>query len=178
MFAGVFMDRDGTINVEKKYLYKISDWEWIPKAKKSIKLLKENNFKIIIISNQSGISRGLFSEKDLYILNNFINSELYKINTKIDAFYHCPHHPSFNIKCDCRKPGSGLIKKAAKELNIDLNRSWMIGDKKIDIMAGQDLGIKTILVRTGYGKKEEKKISIEQIVLPSIYESAKFILAQ
>lgn len=147
MNRAVFLDRDGTINVDRSYLYKIEDFEWIKGAKEAIKYIHNKNYLAIIVTNQSGVARGYYSEKDVNILHKFINNELQKINTKIDAFYYCPHLSEakiskYKMECDCRKPKPGMILQAAKDYNIDLASSWIFGDKERDILAGKNAGVK------------------------------------
>ena len=125
---------------------------------KAIKLLNEKRFKVVIVSNQSGVARGYFTEEDVKRVNLKIISELGD-DCFIDAIYFCPHHPKIGIElyrkdCDCRKPKPGMLKRAAKDLNIDLNQSFMIGDKMDDICAGYQAGCETILVLTGQGRDE------------------------
>ncbi len=147
MNKAVFLDRDGTINVDKAYLFKPEDFVWIKGAKGAIKYAHDKGYLVIIVTNQSGVARGYFGEDDVKALHKFINDELQKINTKIDAFYYCPHHPEasalkYKVECNCRKPKSGMILQAAKDYNIDLSSSWIFGDKERDILAGKNAGVK------------------------------------
>ena len=153
----VFLDRDGTINVEKDYLHKIEDFEFIPGAPEAIKRLKEAGFLVIVVSNQSGVGRGYFDEQAVDKLHRHMQSKLAVHNTSIDAFYFCPHHPekglgNYKVVCDCRKGEPGMLLQAAKEYDIDLQKSFMIGDKLADIEAGQRAGCHALLVLTGYGQ--------------------------
>ena len=140
-----FLDRDGVINSKKindGYIGKINDFKWIPGAKKTIKYLKLNDFKVVIATNQSGIARGFYSEEDIKRLHNEINSQLKMINCKIHDFFYCPYHPRYGNKkykknSYLRKPNPGMILKAVKKWNIDLSKSLMIGDKKIDKIAAK-----------------------------------------
>jgi len=159
--TAVFIDRDGTINVEKEYLYKIDDWEWIPGAIEAIKSLNDLDFAVIVISNQSGVVRGLYTGEDIRKLHKFVDLELARSGARIDAFYYCPHHPEFGDRraCDCRKPAPGLILRAATDHDIDLSRSYLIGDKAIDIEAGMAAGVTPVMVATGYGKEQHKFVS-------------------
>lgn len=158
----VFLDRDGTINIDKEYVHRIEDFEFIDGAIEGIRMLNENDFKVIVISNQSGIGRGYYTEKDVELLHNFINLELAKHNAHINAFYYCAHHPTeaigkFRIKCNCRKPETGLFKKAIVDFNIDIKKSFLVGDKSIDIEAGNRIGLITILLRAGSHYREAIK---------------------
>jgi len=160
----VFLDRDGVITKEPPYYaHKIDQLELIPKSAEAIRLLNKNGFKVIIISNQSGVARGYYQEKDIQIYNNEMKRQLEEKGARIDAIYYCPHHPEATIKeykidCDCRKPKPGMLRQAEKDLNLDLKRSFLVGDKMSDIEAGYRAGCKTILVLTGQGDGELKKI--------------------
>lgn len=137
MRKAIFLDRDGTINVEKDYLYKISDFEFLPGAVEALQLLQRDGYLLIIITNQSGIARGFYSEKDFHILNKWMIDELRCKGIVIDKVYYCPHHPEakiekYRLSCECRKPGLGMFMQAVKEFDIDLGKSFSIGDKLRD----------------------------------------------
>ncbi|MDP2704198.1 MAG: D-glycero-beta-D-manno-heptose 1,7-bisphosphate 7-phosphatase [bacterium] len=141
----VFLDRDGTINVYKPdYLWKIEDFLWIPEAKEGLRILSKTDYKIVIVSNQSGVGRGYYTKEDVERLHDWMLEECKKEGIRIDAIYYCPHHPDEG--CLCRKPKPGMIHRAAEELVIDLKKSWMIGDNPKDIEAGHAAGLKTIQV--------------------------------
>jgi D-glycero-D-manno-heptose 1,7-bisphosphate phosphatase len=171
----VFLDRDGTINVEKNYLYRIEDWEWISGAQDSIKMLREAGYLIVVVSNQAGIARGLYSTGDVDVLHAHVQQDLAVHSTCIDSFYYCPHHPDFDDLCTCRKPAPGMLLQAAKDLNIDLSASWMIGDKAIDVSAGHAAGLKSMLVKSGYGSVEMSMTSADTPVFQSVVEAASHI---
>ena len=175
----VFLDRDGTINIEKNYLYRIKDWEWIPGAMEAIKLFNEKGFFVVVITNQSGIARGLYSEEDVDSLHNFVSQQIRSYGGKIDKYYYCPHYPNHEEgNCYCRKPLPGMILDASRDLDIDLNRSWIVGDKVSDIQAGKNLNLRNILVLTGHGEKEKDLLSNEnQVVCNNILEAAHFVLS-
>lgn len=137
----LFLDRDGTINVEKNYVYKIDDFEFIEGVLDLISSYYKKGFLIFIITNQAGIARGYYTEDDYQILTNWILNEFHNKNIEIAKVYHCPHHPSISGKCDCRKPNPGMILKAIDEFNIDPINSILIGDKESDILAGENAGI-------------------------------------
>lgn len=147
----VFLDRDGVLIVEKDFLISRDDIEFFPRTFESLKSLN-NGFLKIVVSNQSGIARGYFTQEDVEKLNDIISHKLADKGIVIDAWYFCPHGPEDD--CGCRKPRPGMLLEAAKKMNIDLNRSWMIGDKTSDIVAGKASGAKTVLVKTGYGGAE------------------------
>lgn len=156
MNKAVFLDRDGTLNVEVNYLYRTEDFKFVRGAIEAIKIFHDLGFKVIVITNQAGIARGYYSEKDVVHLHSYIDAELNKENTYIDAYYYCPHHPQgtdgkYAIECECRKPKTGMIKKAVQDMNVDLAHSFIVGDKEIDVITGKNSGIKhTVLVRSGH----------------------------
>lgn len=157
MNKAVFLDRDGTINVEKNYLYKISDFEFIPGAVEAIKLLKDRMYKVIIVSNQAGIARGYYTERDVDRLHEWMVSELKKKGVVIDDIYYCPHHEEYGldeykVDCSCRKPKTGMFTQGMQRFNINPAESYTIGDRESDLIAGKSAGTKTILVKTGYGQ--------------------------
>ena len=147
----VFLDRDGVINEEKGYVHKIEDFHFFSYTFSALKKIPKR-YKKIIITNQSGISRGMYSQTDFEKLNSWMLSKLEENEIKIDKVYFCPHHPDKN--CLCRKPKTGLLMQAQKEFNLDLKNSWLIGDKTSDILAGKNAGCKTILVKTGFAGKD------------------------
>ncbi|QEM68110.1 D-glycero-beta-D-manno-heptose 1,7-bisphosphate 7-phosphatase [Geobacter sp. FeAm09] len=159
----VFVDRDGTINVEKDYLYRIEDFEFIPGAPEAIRLLNEAGFLVVVVTNQSGVARGYYTEEDVESLHRHIDAELAKTGARVDAWRYCPHHPagrgSYSLPCRCRKPLPGMLLDAARRHTIDLAASVMIGDKLADVEAGIAAGCRTILVRSGYGAAEEARVS-------------------
>ncbi len=134
MNRAVFLDRDGTINVEKNYLYKIEDFEFLPGVVNGLRLLQDAGYKLIVITNQSGIGRGYYTEEDYKNLNDWMIDELKKYGVVIDAVYYCPHLPDAKVEkyrkiCNCRKPAIGLYDEAIKDFDIDVSHSWAIGDK-------------------------------------------------
>jgi D-glycero-D-manno-heptose 1,7-bisphosphate phosphatase len=156
-----FLDRDGTIIEEKDFIKTPVEIEFLPGSIEAIKLLKESGYKIIVISNQSGIGRGILTEEMVKKVNRSFIDRLKKENAEIDALYFCPHSPENN--CDCRKPETGLIKRAMVEHKLDLKDAIVIGDKWSDVELGKNIGAKTVLVLTGYGKKEAEKAKVSQL---------------
>lgn len=137
----LFLDRDGTINIEKNYVYKIDAFKFQPGIFELIRKYQNDGFLIFIITNQSGIARGYFTEKDFHILNDWMLEQFRTNGIKISSVYYCPHHPEITGNCDCRKPLPGMILQAIKQYNISAVNSVLIGDKKRDILAGQNAGI-------------------------------------
>ena len=162
MKKAIFLDRDGTINVEKDYIYKSEDLVFEEGTIEALKTFKNLGYILIVISNQSGIARGYFTEEDLNIFNNNMNEILKRNGIEITEFYCCPHHPDgigeYKKVCECRKPNNKMIEDAIKKYNIAREKSYMIGDKTSDIGAGLKSNLKTVLVKTGYGLKDMEKI--------------------
>jgi len=168
----ILIDRDGVLVEDIGYHHKLEDLRIIPNAVEGLKLLKD--FKLIVITNQSGIGRGYYTLKDYEKFNDYMLKELNKEKIKIEKIYVCPHKPEDN--CECRKPKTKLIKDAEKEFNIDLSKSFMVGDKKIDVEMGKNAGVKTILVLTGNGMKE-KENSNADYVAKDLVDAAKWVLS-
>ena len=169
MKKAIFLDRDGTINVEKDYIYKSEDLVFEEGTIEALKTFKNLGYILIVVSNQSGIARGYFTEEDLNIFNNNMNEILKKNGVEITEFYCCPHHPDgigeYKKVCECRKPNNKMIEDAIKKYNIDREKSYMIGDKTSDIGAGLKSNLKTILVKTGYGLKDMEKIDKNETLI-------------
>jgi D-glycero-D-manno-heptose 1,7-bisphosphate phosphatase len=178
MQRAVFLDRDGTINVEKDYLYKIEDFEFIPGAPEAIKSLNQAGFLVVVTTNQSGVARGFYTEDDVMHLHRHIAAELDRYGAHVDVWLYCPHHPSgrgsYALPCNCRKPLPGMLQEAAARHDIDLEHSTMIGDKLADIEAGEAAGCRTILVRTGYGRKDEADVGARTIVCDDLLSAVKY----
>jgi len=144
-FKAVFLDRDGVLNKKRDdYVKTVSELKIFPFISKAIKKLQINEFKIIVITNQSAINRGLMNHKNLEDIHRKIQFFLDQYGTKIDGFYYCPHTPKEN--CLCRKPRTGLLLKAINDFSIDVNCSWFVGDSNSDILAGNSVGCKTIKI--------------------------------
>ncbi|MEN8193063.1 MAG: HAD family hydrolase [Bacteroidota bacterium] len=162
-FSAVFFDRDNTLNNDPGYLGDADAVELFDGVGEGIYKLKEEcNFKIIVISNQSGVARGLITHQQVQSVNNKINEILKNFDTEIDAFYYCPYHPEFDPpeKTICRKPSPYLVHKAAEELQINLKKSYFVGDMPTDIECGINAGIKTVLIDY---ENDEAKINSLQI---------------
>ncbi|OQY41880.1 MAG: D-glycero-beta-D-manno-heptose-1,7-bisphosphate 7-phosphatase [Fusobacteriia bacterium 4572_74] len=174
----IFLDRDGNINVEKDYLHKVEEFEFIDGAREAIKIFNDLDYLVVVVTNQSGVARGYYNEKSVKTLHDYLQKEVEKIGGHIDGFYYCPHHPEkgigeYKLDCNCRKPEPGMFLKAQKDLDIDLSSSIMVGDKISDVKAGKNLGMRSILVKTGHGLEEEKKCKNSCEVYENLYEFAK-----
>ena len=187
--AAVFLDRDGVINEEVGYLDSLDKLKVIPCAYEAIKLINESGMKAVVISNQAGVARGLLTEEFVKKTNNHLQIILREQGVFINNFYYCPHHPTegeepYRQVCDCRKPAPGMFLTAARDLNIDLELSYMVGDRFLDMEAAKKAGVRGILVKTGYGKEllqddgpdkatEENK---PDFIAEDILEAVKWIL--
>ncbi|MBP2637475.1 MAG: histidinol phosphatase related enzyme [Firmicutes bacterium] len=180
--AAAFLDRDGTINVDKGYFYRSQDFEFEPGSIEAIRLLNKAGYRVFVISNQAGIALGHFNEEQVDELHNWLTEELKQYDAHIDAFYYCPHHPKLGIghyktSCECRKPSPGLLLKAADEWGIDIEQSYMIGDHNSDVEAGRAAGVKPIFVRTGHGDHEEQYVALDIPRAANLYKAVtKYIL--
>lgn len=157
----VFLDRDGVLTEEKGYITSVEKLSLFPYAMECVRQIHAKGYYAVVITNQSGVARGLFTEEDLIQMNEYLVR-----NTGVDAVYYCPHHPEGKIaeykkNCSCRKPGTGLFTEAARDFEIDMKRSYMVGDRAGDIRAGQRAGLKTILLESGYGTA-----ALEEAVIP------------
>jgi len=157
--GGIFLDRDGTINDEVDFLKTPEQLHLLDGTASAIRELNESGWRVFVITNQSGIARGLLSERQLADVHAKLLAELKAHGATLDAIYYCPHHPDYGEPpyrkdCDCRKPKTGMLDRAAKEFHIDLKRSFVVGDRMLDIQAGNAAGARSILVLTGYGTEE------------------------
>lgn len=151
------MDRDGVVNVEVDYLHRPEDVILEDGVGEAIRLLRQKGFKIIVVTNQAGVARGMYGEADIKIVHAKIEELLAQAGAKVDAFYYCPHHPDFSGECDCRKPSPRMLLDAAAKFDIDMAQSLMVGDRLSDLEAGFNAGCGQVyLVRTGYGKNVDK----------------------
>lgn len=159
---GLILDRDGTINVEVDFLKDPDEIQLIPGAARAIREANEVGIKTCVVSNQSGIARGILSESQLDVVHQRLLEVLSQEGAHIDRIYYCPHHPDFGAPpyrkvCTCRKPNTGMLLMASQELGIILEKSFVVGDRCCDIQSGKQVGCGTVLVLTGYGEKELKQ---------------------
>ncbi len=155
----VFIDRDGTINEQRGYINHISRFKIIPGVEDAIRLLNQNNFLAIVVSNQSGVARGFYPIELVHEVHALMKQLLEENGSFLDAIFFCPHHPDgvipeYTRKCNCRKPGTGLIDQACRSFDIDLSNSYVVGDLYSDMELAERAGVRGILVKTGYGLGE------------------------
>ena len=168
----VFIDRDGTLIEEVNFLHRVEDLRYFSFTDESVRLLKENGFLVVLVTNQSGIGRGIYTVEDMNSVHEQIQTDL---TAKLDAIYFCPHLPDGD--CECRKPRLGMIRAALADLPIDLEDSWMIGDKNLDVELGLNAGIKPIMVMTGYGEKHFPELERPPFaVADNLLEAVKIVL--
>jgi D-glycero-D-manno-heptose 1,7-bisphosphate phosphatase len=173
MRRAVFVDRDGTLLEEAGYLDRLERLVFFPFAVDAVRLLNRANYAVVIVTNQSGIARGMYGEPFVRETHAAIQARMEGGDARVDGFYYCPHHPDatvpeFRRDCDCRKPAPGMLVAAARDLNLDLSRSFSIGDKWTDVAVGTAAGARGILVRTGYGRSTEA--SLARDVTPAAIE--------
>lgn len=172
MQKAFFIDRDGVVNIDKNYVYKIDDFEFIDGVFDSFKYLQEKGYKLFIITNQSGIGRGYYKEEEFLTLTSWMIKEFEKHNIEIQEVKYCPHSPESN--CNCRKPKTAMIDEILKNYDIDLENSWLIGDKDSDIKCAINAGIKnSIQVKSGH--EFDEKNSQAKFVINSIKEIEKIV---
>ena len=176
LYPAVFLDRDGTLNRDKGYVHLWADWEWLPGAPEALARLKEAGYKLVVVTNQAGVAKGLYREEAVRELHRLVNQDLAGRGLPaLDAFYHCPHHPDYSGPCSCRKPAPGLLRLAAAELGLDPARSFIIGDKLSDTAAGLAAGCRPLLVRTGHGRAEAAGAPPDLTVAEDLAEAARLI---
>lgn len=147
--SAVFFDRDGTLNVDVGYLHRVEDFAWTPDAREAVRCVNERGCLAIVVTNQSGVARGMFPESDVNALHAHMNAELARIGAHLDAFYYCPHLPSgsvarYAIDCDCRKPKPGLLLRAIADFGLDPSASVMIGDGERDLVCAERAGVRAV----------------------------------
>ncbi|HTM02760.1 MAG TPA: D-glycero-beta-D-manno-heptose 1,7-bisphosphate 7-phosphatase [Vicinamibacterales bacterium] len=180
----VFLDRDGTIIEDVGFLRDIGQLDVLPWSADAIKLLNDGGYAVVVVTNQSGVGRGYFDEAHVQATHQALDAKLAAQGARVDAYYYCPHHPDaadarYGTACDCRKPAPGMLRRAAADLQLDLPRSWMVGDWWRDVQAGVGAGVRTILVRSG--RSAEHRPAPEEAprpdaILNNLMEAAAWIL--
>jgi D-glycero-D-manno-heptose 1,7-bisphosphate phosphatase len=188
MNRAVFFDRDGTVIEEVGYLNDLKQLRLIPGAAVAIRRLNEAEFKVVVVTNQSGVARGYFTEAFVRETHGLLEKMLGIEGARLDGVYYCPHHPKagsspYTAACDCRKPGTGMLEQAARELGIDIRASFVVGDKWSDVELGQRAGAHAVLVRTGYAPDDPGNVRPEHLgdpdfIAETITEAADWIILQ
>ncbi|HUR33799.1 MAG TPA: HAD family hydrolase [Vicinamibacterales bacterium] len=184
MSAAVFLDRDGTLIEEVGYLDRPERIVLYPFAADAIRALNRAGIRIVMVTNQSGVARGFFTEAVVERCHRHIADLLGAAGAHIDAYYYCPHHPDgrvpqYAVRCDCRKPGRALVDRAVREFGVDPARSFTVGDRWVDIGLARTVGARGVLVRTGYGASEEHKRPADRsahAVVDNLAAAASWIL--
>ncbi|MGB9712517.1 MAG: D-glycero-beta-D-manno-heptose 1,7-bisphosphate 7-phosphatase [Dissulfurimicrobium sp.] len=181
----VFLDRDGTINIEMGYLGRPEELVLIDTAAEAIAMLNGKGYAVAVITNQSGVARGLFEEKDVKAIHEEIARRLLRSGARVDGWYYCPHHPSegvgrYNIQCNCRKPLTGMIEAASNDLDVDISESFVVGDSIRDMELAWNSGAKAVLVLTGFGLETLKRLARQDkknivYIAADILDASKFI---
>ena len=158
----MFLDRDGTLNVDVGYLHQLEDLELFPYTGDALRLLKRAGYLLVVVTNQSGIAHGLIKPGFVEICHAEMRRRLQPAGADLDALYYCQHHPrgsvaDLSVECRCRKPSPGMVEDAIRDHGIDPSRSWVIGDKWLDVQLAQAVGARSILVRTGWGAEQERE---------------------
>jgi D-glycero-D-manno-heptose 1,7-bisphosphate phosphatase len=187
MRAAVFLDRDGTINEQMGYINHIDRFQMLPDAAAAIRKLNEATVPVVVVTNQSGLARGYFPAELLDDVHQKMNAALLREGAHVDGIYICPHHPEakeerYRQDCSCRKPKTGLFDQAARELDLDLQKSYVVGDRWSDLKAAVACRATPVLVLTGYGKGDYAYIGPQQKVQPAfvaenLSEAVAWILA-
>lgn len=178
-----FIDRDGVINQELAYVHRIEDFHLLPGVIDALRLLRQHGFALVVVTNQAGIGRGLYTEADYEALTAHMEGLFADARAPLAGVYHCPHHPTaaigpYRIDCDCRKPRPGMLLQAARDLNLDLSQSVLVGDKQSDLEAGRAAGVAScVLVESGHAPSAKAR-AIADYVCADLLEAARWIVSQ
>ncbi len=185
---GVFLDRDGTLIRDVGYLSRQDQIQILPRVPEALRLLHEHRMKLVVVTNQSGVARGFFNEHDVEEIHLALKRKLAEHNVVLDGIYYCPHHPTegvgpYRVSCECRKPNGGLAKQAAKELNLDLTRSYVVGDKPTDVELAVRIGAKGIRIHENETETEKKgqavgskEVEPAALIVKDLWEAAEWIV--
>ncbi len=176
--GAVFVDRDGTLTEERFYMSDPDQVILLPGAATALSDLREAGFRLVIVTNQSGIARGLYSEDEYHAVAKRLDDLLVEAGSPVDVTMYCPHHPDFGPACECRKPATGMYRQAAAELGIDLADSYYVGDKVLDVTPSLELGGVGVLVRNGYDVDESAQVPADTAVVDDLMGAARLILSR
>lgn len=186
MTPAVFLDRDGTLIEERGYLDRLDLIALLPGSAEAIRLLKQGGFAVVLVTNQAGVARGRFDEAFVQEAHRFLQARLGELGAPLDGYYYCPHHPagvvaSYRQACRCRKPAPGMVEQAVQDLDLDVARSFVVGDKWLDVELAAQAGARGLLVRTGYGAVAERTpppgIPVDAVV-DTVLDAARHIRRQ
>ena len=186
MRPAVFLDRDGTLIEEAGYLDRLERLVLYPFSVDAVRLLNRAELAVVLVTNQAGVARGIFPESFVAEAHAHLRDRIESGGARLDAVYYCPHHPDGSVDayrraCDCRKPGDAMLRRAAAELNLDLARSVVVGDRWHDIQAGRTAGTRAVLVRTGYGRTEEQRPKAgvtADVIVDNLIEAVSWIVGE
>lgn len=172
----VFLDRDGVLTEEKGYVASVKELQIFPYAAECVRQIHKKGYHAIVVTNQSGVARGLFTEGALQEMNRWLMEQ-----TGVDAVYYCPHHPEglmagYRKPCSCRKPGTGMFEAACRDFNIDMQKSYMVGDRASDILAGENAGVRTVLLESGYGTAKLEEDVIPDYIFYDLSDMVQMLL--
>ena len=182
MKRAVFLDRDGTLLQEGNFVDRLDRLVFFPYSIDAVRALNRAGLAVVIVTNQSGVARGLYSEEFVRESHRYIDEQLRAVGARIDGYYYCPHHPHgtvehLRVECDCRKPNPGQLLRAAADLDLDLTQSFVVGDRWKDVDAGEAVSARGILVRTGYGRDAESAQSPRgAVVVDNLIQAVSWIL--
>ena len=184
MRRAVFLDRDGTMLEEGNYVDRLDRLIFFPYTIDAIRMLNDEDLAVVVVTNQSGVARGMYPESFVAAAPQYIDERLRAGGARVDGYYYCPHHPEGSVAelrqdCECRKPRPGQLLQAAKDLDLDLPQSFIVGDRWKDIEAGKAVGARAVLVRTGYGHEaEHAKPADDTLVVDNLIQAVAWILRQ
>ena len=184
MRRAVFLDRDGTMLEEGNYVDRLDRLVFFPYTIDAIRCLNDAGFAVVVVTNQSGVARGMYPESFVVDAHRHIDEVLRAGGARVDGYYYCPHHPEATVAalrqdCECRKPKPGQLLQASADLKLDLKQSFLVGDRWKDIEAGQAVGARAVLVRTGYGRDAEReKQDFGTVILDNLIQAVSWILRQ
>jgi len=173
MQKALFLDRDGIINIDKGYIHKSDDIEFVPGIFELLSLAKLKGYQLFVVTNQAGIARGLYDHHDVKILHDWMKKQFEDNDIEIKEFFYCPHHPDFSGECECRKPAPAMINNAIKRFGIDPSQSIIIGDKPSDVQAGKNAGLKTCILVSG--QYVDHKVPEADIFVQNLAEAIQYI---